>query len=123
MKNWISAFIIAGILIVLGFFIGKSCSDKEVIVQTNFPEEIAKIDKNIKALQDSIEAIKQQRILHQTFNKYEITKIDSLISIDSAWVNAIIRARIQRLSQLSGFFDIGTNDGGTDDKLEGSTGW
>lgn len=123
MKNIITAVIIVAIFILLGFFIGKSCSNKEVIIQTNFEEEIKKVDGRISAIQDSIEAIKKQRINHQIFNKYEITKIDSLISIDSAWVNAIIRARIQRLSELSGFFEIGIDTFGFKSNPFGTTGW
>lgn len=123
MKNIIAVLIFTLLILLLGFFIGKSCSDKEVIVKTDFDSTIAHIDANIKRITATQDSILEQRILHQTFNKYEITKIDSLIAIDSAWVNAIIRARIERLNKLSGFFQITSDTGRASYYPNDSTGW
>jgi hypothetical protein len=128
MKSWISAIIIAAVLITLGYFVGQSCSGNESL--TNIDRALKEsrdrdkqIVKQIEAINDSLEVISQQRINNQTFNKYEIIKMDSLISIDSAWVNAIIRARIERCYQLPGFFQITSDTFGVGTDNKNPTGW
>lgn len=123
MKNYIAIGVFVILILTLGFFIGKSCADKEVIVKTDFDKTVKVIDEKISVLQDSINAIAKQRIVHKTFNKYETIKIDSLIQLDSSWVNAIIRARTERLSQLPGFFQVSTDTGRIKYYPDGSTGW
>ena len=121
--TWVAIIAFILLILALGFFVGKSCTEKEIIVQTNFNEEIAKIDKRLDEIALMQDSIINQRILHQTFNKYEITKMDSLISVDSAWVNAIIRARNEHLIKLSGFFQIGTDTNRTMVGDKNPTGW
>ena len=128
MKSWVSAIIIAAVLITLGFFIGKSCSGDESLTSIDRAlkesrDRDQQIVKQIEAINDSLEVISQQRINNQTFNKYEIVKMDSLISIDSAWVNAIIRARIERSYQLPGFFQITSDTFGAGTDNKDPTGW
>lgn len=123
MKNYIAVGIFVVLILTLGFFIGKSCADKEVIVKTDFDKTVKVIDEKISVLQDSINAIAKQRIVHKTFNKYETIKIDSLIQLDSSWVNAIIRARIERLYQLPEFFTLPFDPNRTINNPEGSTSW
>jgi hypothetical protein len=128
MKSWVSAIIIAAVLITLGFFIGKSCSGDESLTSIDRAlkesrDRDQQIVKQIEAINDSLEMISQQRINNQTFNKYEIIKMDSLISIDSAWVNAIIRARIERIYQLPGFFQITSDTFGVGTDNKNPTGW
>lgn len=130
MKDDWKGFLLIICLLVIGFFIGQSCDEKETsdispileILEQN-KKDIAKIDSNQAIISMKQDTIIKQRVLHQTFNKYEINKMDSLIGIDSNNVNAIIRARLQRLSQLSGFFYITSDSKGIRKDTTGSTGW
>lgn len=123
MKNYIAIGIFILLILTLGFFIGQSCSNKEIIIKTDFDSTVARIDRKIDGIIAMQDSIVKQRILHQTFIKNENIKIDSLIRIDSAWVNAIIRARVLRLYQLPRFLQVTTDTGGIKYYPDSSTGW
>lgn len=125
MKSWVPAIIIFLLILTLGIFIGKSCKDDTPVSQgyEQIKKDIAEINKGMKALQDSISAIDVERIINQEYNTYETIKMDSLIRVDSTWVNAIIRARIERLYQLPGFFQIGIDSARISKYNEDSVSW
>lgn len=128
MKNWITAVLFIVLFILLGFFIGKSCSADESLTSINNALRESwntdkQILKQIEAINDSLLLIDKERIENKTYNKYEITKMDSLIRIDSAWVNAIIRARIERLYRLPEFLNVTSDTAGIKPNPPGTVSW
>jgi hypothetical protein len=119
MKNWIIAVILVVSLLTIGIFIGQSCKDDVDLTTiekaiTESKETVKQIQKDIEAINDSISALAEQRLLQKNYYNYEITKIDSIYALpDSTMVNPIIRAWTDRIYRLPDFFKVTTSDIGT----------
>jgi hypothetical protein len=109
--NWKTLIILGLLFIALGYFIGQSCNSNEHI--TNIDKAISESQKRfdsigvqIKSINDSLSAFTIQRTENKNYYTYETYKIDSLIQLDSSVVNAIIRARLDKLFRLPEFFIV-----------------
>jgi len=102
MKNYIAIAVFILLILILGFFIGQSCSKDGGQISQGYEQiekDIAEINNSMKALQDSIGMLAQQRIETINHYNYEITKIDcvyayggSVAEFDSTiryWTNYI----------------------------------
>ena len=95
MSNFIKALIAVGILLVIGFFIGKSCSKEEVTIDHARENELlgkikdlATVNKSLTVQRDSLLKI-PQKIKTQII--YRDAQIDSAIAKDST--NALVQYR------------------------------
>src|SRR5574343_73629 len=95
MSNFIKALIAVGILLVIGFFIGKSCSKEEVTIDHARENELlgkikdlATVNKSLTAQRDSLLRIPQKI---KTQIVYRDAQIDSAIAKDST--NALVQYR------------------------------
>lgn len=95
MSNFIKAPIAVGILLVIGFFIGKSCSKEEVTIDHARENELlgkikdlATVNKSLTVQRDSLLRIPQKI---KTQIVYKEAQIDSAIAKDST--NALVQYR------------------------------
>lgn len=126
--NWKILIFFCLVFIALGFFIGQSCNTNSTLESidkklSESEERFDDIQKEIESLSDSITALAIERNETKNYYTYETYKIDSLIQFDSSMVNAIIRARLERLYQLPGFFFIPNDTGRTQLDSKGASSW
>jgi hypothetical protein len=115
--KWLAGTIVIVAFISLGFFIGKSCSENATLNEIDkkikaSEKRFDKFQEDIKALGDSLESLAQKRIENKTYYNYEITKIDSIVRLDSTVINAILRTRTDRLYRLPGYISLTIDNNG-----------
>jgi hypothetical protein len=126
MKNLIAGIVIFLIILALGFFVGKSCSKGDNSLPQAYErieKDITEINNSMKALQDSISALAELRMITKNYYNYEIKKIDSIYasggnvnlmdSIILHWTDIIFGTR--------GLFDFPFGSAPTIQSIEDST--
>lgn len=95
MSNFIKALIAVGILLVIGFFIGKSCSKEEVTIDHARENELLQEVKQLKVDNQTLTAERDSLLKIPTKIKTQIVyrdaQIDSAIAKDST--NALVQYR------------------------------
>ena len=111
MKQIIAVIVFGILLIILGFFIGKSCSENEKLSNLNQIYEqnkksIKAINGDVKALRDSMFILAQQRNITNKYYKYEISKIESVYVNDGSYatMDSVIRHWTEIIYGLPSFF-------------------